>query len=90
MIDLDNPNVEARVKQWMREYVEEEYLILLDEKLDENTINMTELAEIACDQFDLFEPPPDFDCPEEVFYWAYEVSCEYEVELDTDIGEREG
>ena len=78
-LDLDNPNVEVRVKEYMRNCVQDEYT---EPAITVDDIDLTNLAEGACAVFDLYESPPHYDCPEKVFYWAYEVSCEFVEERD--------
>jgi hypothetical protein len=57
----------SQVKQYMLEEIEE----FRDPQTGE--VNTTFLAEDACNFFDGYEPPPDFDIPEEYFDWALEV-----------------
>ena len=68
-VRIDEPMYigESQVKQYMREEIEE----FRDPRTGE--VNDTHLAEDACNFFDAYGPPPDFDIPEEYFDWAFEV-----------------
>jgi len=61
---MDKKKVEA----WMRLQLQ------LGEHIDGLEVNCTELAEAACQEFDLYGPPPRYDAPEELFDLAIEIS----------------
>jgi hypothetical protein len=56
-------DVERWMKQWAGEYLD-----------DCGEVNMTELAESACDEFNGQGPAPNYDTPEEFFELAFRVA----------------
>lgn len=58
-----------KIRAWMIQQLQLGWHI--DACLD---VNCTELAEAACQEFDLYGPPPCYDAPEELFDLAVVVS----------------
>ena len=59
-------------KAYMRTVASQHY------DLGQGALNMTALAEDACQHFNAFGLPPEYDCPEELFEWALDVAEEFE------------
>lgn len=60
---------EGTVKAYMRSEMAEHV------DLDTGEVNCTTLAESACQHFDDYGPPPEYDIPDEYFDWAEEAAA---------------
>ncbi len=64
---------------WNRATVKAYMLSCADEHIDNcGEVDMTNLAEDACQNFNAWGPYPNYNAPDEFFDWAFEVTEEWE------------
>lgn len=67
---------QRQITDWMKDQLR------LGDYIDECLeVNCTELAESACQEFDLFGPAPHYDAPEELFELAAAAGEWWETEM---------